>query len=109
MTRLAAVLALCATPAIAGLERMTLHAGEGVCFAVVSIENRAGRYTAVEALETEHGVVSIRYETVGGHNATDFDLVDVVNLPAGVAARPMHIDLPDGQIGQICLMEYIGG
>lgn len=93
------------------VERMTLHPGdgEGACFAMVSIENRSGRYTAVETLETEHGPVSIRYETVGQHNATDHDLVDVVDLPAGVAANPMHINLPDGELGFICLMEYLGG
>ena len=92
---------LACTMAEAGLERMSLLPGDGPCFAVVAVENRMGRYTAVESLETEHGAVSIRYETVGGHNATDFDLVDVMDLPAGVAANPMHIDLPDGETGYI--------
>lgn len=105
---LTAILALCAAPAWAGLERMSLHPGDGRCFAVVSIENRVGRYTAVESLETEHGIVSIRYETIGGHNPEDHDLVDVVDLPAGVAAAPMHIDLPDGDTGTVCLMEWFG-
>lgn len=109
MTRLALAAILAATSAQAGLERMTLHPGDGACFAMVTIENRMGRYTAIEALDTEHGVVSIRYETIGDHNATDHDLVDVVDLPAGVAANPMHIDLPDGETGFICLMEWNGG
>jgi hypothetical protein len=109
MTRLALAVVLAATTAQAGLERMTLLPGEGPCFAVVAVENRMGRYTAVESLDTEHGPVSIRYETVGGHNAADHDLVDVVGLPAGVAASPMHIDLPDGETGFICLMQYLGG
>lgn len=100
---------LACTVAEAGIERMSLLPSDGPCFAVVAVENRMGRYTAVESLDTEHGTVSIRYETVGGHNATDFDLVDVVDLPAGVAANPMHIDLPDGETGYICLMEYLGG
>jgi hypothetical protein len=108
MTRLALAAALAATSAQAGLERMRLLPGEGPCFAIVSIENRMGRYNAVETLETDHGVVSIRYETVGNHNATDHDLVDVVDLPPGVAANPMHIDLPDGDTGYVCLMEYLG-
>lgn len=108
MTRLILALSLLATPALAGLERMSLLPADGPCFAVVAIENRMGRYTAVEALETEHGVVSIRYETVGSHNATDHDLVDVVDLPPGVAASPMHIDLPDGDVGFVCLMQYLG-
>ena len=108
MIRLAAVIALLATPVAAGWERMSLIPGEGPCFALVAIENRMGRYNAVEALETEHGDVSIRYETIGNHNATDHDLVDVVDLPPGVAANPMHIDLPDGDTGYICLMEYLG-
>lgn len=107
--RFIAILALCATPAYAGLERMKLLPGDDRCFAIVEIENRVGLYNRVESLETEHGVVSIQYETVGGHNATDFDLVDVVDLPAGVAAHPMHIDLPDGDTGAVCLMEYLGG
>ena len=109
MTRLALAAALAATTAQAGLERMSLLPGEGSCFAVVAVENRMGRYTAVESMETEHGPVSIQYETVGNHNATDHDLVDVVDLPAGVAATPMHLDLPDGETGYICLMEYLGG
>lgn len=89
--------------------RMALHPGDGPCFAIVSIDNISGVYNNTEALETEHGVVSIRYETVGGHNATDFDLVDVVDLPAGVMADPMHIALPDGEVGFVCLMEWTGG
>lgn len=112
MTRWLVILGVLAcTVAEAGLERMTLYPGDGqgACFAMVVIENRMGRYTAVESLETEHGTVSIRYETVGNHNATDHDLVDVVDLPAGVAANPMHIDLPDGETGYICLMQYLGG
>ena len=95
---------------VAGFEpRMALHPGDGACFAMISIDNRFGVYNETERLETEHGTVSIRYETVGGHNATDHDLVDVMDLPAGVAANPMHIDLPDGETGYICLMEYLGG
>lgn len=108
MRRLAAILALCATPAYAGLERMTLLPGDDRCFAIVEIENRVGRYTRVEHLETERGTVSIQYETVGGHNPTDHDLVDVVDLPPNVAAHPMHISLPDGDFGHVCLMVYVG-
>ena len=102
---------LACTVAEAGLERMTLYPGDGqgACFAMISIDNRFGVYNETERLETEHGTVSIRYETVGGHNATDFDLVDVMDLPAGVAANPMHIDQPDGETGYICLMRYLGG
>ena len=113
MTRLIIAAALMATTAQAETgwspHRMTLHPGDGMCFATVSIENRVGIYHNVETLETEHGPVSIRYETIGNHNATDHDLVDVVDLPAGVAANPMHLDLPDGETGYICLMEYLGG
>lgn len=107
--RLAAILAIAATPALAWPERMSLLPSNGACFAIIAIENRMGRYTAVETLETEHGPVSISYETIGGHNATDHDLVDVVDLPDGVAADPMFIELPDGETGFICLMEYLGG
>ena len=107
--RLAATLAIAATPALAGLERMTLNTSDGACFAIIAIENRMGRYTAIETLDTEHGTVSVSYETIGNHNATDHDLVEVVDLPDGVAADPMFIELPDGETGFICLMEYLGG
>ena len=109
MIRLALAIVLAATPAIAGPERMTLHPGADGCFAVIAIENRAGRYTAVETLETDYGPVSVRYETVGGHNPQDHDIVDVVDLPPGVMALPMHIDLPDGETGHVCLMEAVVG
>ena len=92
-----------------GGSRMSLQPADGPCFAIVSIDNISGVYNNTEALETEHGVVSIRYETVGGHNATDFDLVDVVDLPPGVVADPMHLDLPDDEVGFVCLMQYLGG
>ena len=85
---------------------MRLLPGEGPCFALVSIENRMGRDSAVETLETEHGPEANSDETVGKHNATDHDLVDGMDLPPGVAANPMHIDLPDGATGYVCLMEY---
>lgn len=90
-------------------KRMSLLPADGPCFAIVSIENTYGMYRAIETLETEHGPVSIQYHTIGNHNATDHDLVDVVDLPPGVAANPMHIDLPDGDTGFVCLMEYLGG
>lgn len=89
--------------------RMSLLPGDSTCFAVVAVENRFGMYVAVEALETQHGVVSLSYQTIGGHNAADHDLVDVVDLPPGVVAIPMHLDLPDGETGFFCLMEYLPG
>jgi hypothetical protein len=98
-----------AAPAHADLARMSLEGPTGHCFAVVKIENRIGRYNMDETLTTDHGVVVINYHTVGGHNAIDADEVQVVGLPDGVAADPMHIDLPDGDTGRICLLEWLGG
>lgn len=89
--------------------RMSLAPGDFECFAVVRIENRAGVYNAVETLPTQHGPVSIRYKTVGGHNPTDHDLIEVVDLPDGVAAVPMEMAIPDGDVGTVCLMKYLGG
>jgi hypothetical protein len=98
-----------ALPAHANTSRMSIEPGTGPCFAVVVIENRAGVYIRDETLKTERGPVVLHYETVGGHNATDFDLVDVVSLPDGVMADPVHLDLPDGETGRVCLIEWIGG
>jgi hypothetical protein len=100
---------LAAMPVRADTLRMSLEPGTGTCFAFVVIENRAGVYIRDETLQTARGPVVLHYQTVGGHNATDFDLVDVVSLPDGVMADPVHLDLPDGQTGRICLMEWIGG
>lgn len=87
---------------------MSLAPGDGPCFAFVEIVNRYGLYIRDETLQTEHGPVVLHYQTVGGHNATDFDLVDVVSLPDGVMADPMHLDLPDGETGRVCLMDFLG-
>ena len=98
-----------ALPAHAQEPRMSLEGPNGTCFAVVVIENRAGTYNRDEVLDTPRGPVVMRYVTVGGHNATDADQVDVVSLPDGVMADPMHLDLPDGQTGRVCLMEWLSG
>lgn len=89
--------------------RMTLHPPSGNCFAIVRIENRMGGYFRTETLQTEHGPVSIRYHTVGDHAPGDDDIVEVMSLPPGVAALPMHMELPDDDTGEICLMEYVAG
>ena len=89
--------------------RMSLEGLTDQCFAVVVIENTVGVYIRNETLETKHGPVVINYTTVGGHNAVDADLIEVLALPAGVAAVPMHMALPDGETGRICLIEWIGG
>jgi hypothetical protein len=88
---------------------MTIAPGTGTCFAVVVIENRMGVYIRDEVLDTSRGPVVMRYVTVGGHNATDADKIDVVSLPDGVMADPVQLDLPDGETGRVCLMEWIGG
>jgi hypothetical protein len=98
-----------ASPLRADTSRMSLEGPTGTCFAVVVIENRYGVYIRDEVLDTPRGPVVMRYVTVGGHNATDADQVDVVSLPDGVMADPMHLDLPDGQTGRVCLMEWLGG
>lgn len=107
---LALLIGLASKPARSeALARMTLDGPSGHCFAVVVIENRVGLYTRDETLETVHGAVVINYHTVGGHNAIDADQVQVIALPDGVMAEPMRMDLPDGDTGRICLMEWLGG
>lgn len=103
-----------ATPALAEVDgtmqsRMSILPGEGLCFAIVRIENRAGFYNRVDHLETEEGTVSIEYETVGGHNPNDDDLIRVVSLPMGVLAQPLALAIPDDEMGFICLIKWIGG
>lgn len=104
---------LLATPAAADVwlysaARMTLHPGHGDCFAVVEIQNWIGEYNQSETLETALGPVTIRYRTVGWHQAGDDDLIDVESLPPNVLAVPMSMALPDGETGRICLIKYEG-
>lgn len=116
-----AVLGLLALVILAGLlavparseslvpSRLSLEGPAGHCFAVIVVENRVGVYNRAEDVQTDHGAVVVEYTTVGGHNATDADQVQVLALPDGVMAAPMLMDLPDGDIGRICLMEWNGG
>lgn len=97
-----------ALPAHAQEPRMSLSGPSPGCFAVVVIENRLGAYNRSETLDTPHGPVVLNYRTVGGHNATDADQISVMTLPDGVMADPMVMDLPDGQTGRVCLMEWLG-
>lgn len=89
-------------------KRMQVEAGEGGCFALIYVTNSVGAYHAVEALQTPEGEVRVEYETVGGHNADDHDIVTVLSLPFDVSAEPMHMALPDGEVGEICLYKYVG-
>mgnify|MGYP006889554335 CR=1 FL=1 len=89
--------------------RMGLLPGEGPCFAIVEIENRAGSYNATESLPTEYGPVLVAYDTIGAHGPGNDDLVTVVDLPPGVRAVPMEMAIPDDDTGHICLTEYVGG
>lgn len=109
MRSLIALMATLALPAQAQEPRMSLSGPTGTCFAVVVIENRVGVYIRDETMQTDHGPVVLHYHTVGGHNAVDADQVQIVSLPDGVMADPMHMDLPDGETGRVCLMEWIGG
>lgn len=97
-----------ALPAAAQDARMSLSGPEGICFAVVVIENRFGLYNRDETLQTDHGAVTLNYRTVRGHQPGDDDEISVMSLPDGVSADPMMLTLPDGETGQVCLMEYLG-
>lgn len=103
---------LLASPATAevwtGGTRMTLQPGHGDCFAVVEVRNLVGTYNQIETLDTAHGPVSVRYTTVGGHRPGDDDLIDVASLPSNVLAVPLHMALPDGETGRICLRLWEG-
>lgn len=90
--------------------RMTLEPGRDGCVAIVQIENRAGVYNATETLDVPgYGPVSIRYETVGGHNPSDDDRIEVVALPDALTADPVEAPIADGATLAVCLIEYLGG
>jgi hypothetical protein len=90
-------------------KRMHIASGHNDCLYVVVIENKAGRYNAVEVMDVpDHGKIHVEYETIGMHNADDHDKISVRDLPWGLSAHPMEMDLPDGSVGHICLKEYIG-
>lgn len=91
-----------------GSERMRLLPGDDYCFAIVEIKNRFGVYNRVETMETEHGKVQFKYTTIGSHNETDHDIIEEFRLPDGVIADPPYLELPDGDTGHICLVEYFG-
>ena len=98
------------TPVIAEpAPRMSLDGPSGTCFAVVVIENRLGVYNRDETLDTGLGPVVLHYHTVRGHQPGDDDEITVLSLPDGVTADPMRMDLPDGETGRVCLMEWLGG
>jgi hypothetical protein len=103
------VIGVFAAPVLANTGRMALNGPEGICFAVVVVVNSYGVYNADETLETDHGAVVVNYDTIGGHNKVDADLVKVMSLPDGVTADPMELALPDGETGRICLLEWLGG
>jgi hypothetical protein len=110
MTRLALALTLAATPALA--DRMTLHPGSGACFQWLHVHNARGMYNATETLDSQHGPVSVRYDTTPCTSATDpacADRATVVSLPDGVAAVPDQIDVMETDTGLICLSLFIGG
>jgi len=88
--------------------RMALVPPEEPCVALIEVKNKHGTYNRTEVLETVVGPVSVKYETVGGHNPTDHDLVEVVDMPEGVMAAPPHMELPDGETGYICILEWSG-
>ena len=86
-----------------GGPRMSLKPAERGCFAIVEVVNTLGDYHEIERLETPEGFVSIEYETIGGNNAHDHDIITVRKLPEGVFADPMRMELPDDSTGEICL------
>lgn len=88
-----------------GSPRMHVEPGDGGCVALIFVENTLGDYHNTETLDTLVGQVRVRYETVGGHNPNDLDIVTVSSLPPGVAAVPMEMELPDGEVGLICVYE----
>lgn len=88
--------------------RMSLIERQQDCFAMIEIDNRAGTYNESEILQTELGDVIVKHTTVGGHRPGDDDYVEVMELPPGVFARPMRLDIPDGSKGRLCLFEFEG-
>lgn len=106
---LAAGVALAAPPGIHALgpRMMALPAADD-CIARVEVFNLSGWYQASETVETDAGPVTIRYQTVGGHNASDHDNIEVTSTPPGTAARPTMAQIRDGESLIVCIIDYVG-
>jgi len=97
---------LVADAALADTARVTIHPGDGACFAYVHVLDRPGTYNRVDTVETIHGPVSVRYITHGGVSLPDE--AEVVGTPQNVIADPWGTELIPGEPVPICLRLWEG-
>ena len=111
----AAALLAFASLAMAQEDRVSIHHDAGpndAWYARAEIRNLFGRYDLTRIYATAHGPVSISYATTTPSAANDPASADrscVTELPDGVAASPMCIDILERESGSIYLFVYIGG
>ena len=111
MKHLAAAICL-AGPALAD-STLTLHHDPGPAdgwFARIDVYNEPGSSTFTRTLDSEHGPVTVQYDTKAGTSAAmaDSDAVMVLDLPQGIVAVPRVIQATEGQFSQIYLFKYVG-
>jgi hypothetical protein len=117
MIRALCLAATIATPALAETQpdRVTVHhdpAPGDAWFARMVIENRKGMYNRTTAYPTSHGDVTLEYVTTTPSKVGDpasADEVCVMDLPEGVAAFPICMDVMEEESGTVFLFEYLGG
>ena len=117
MIRALCLSAIFATPALAETlpDRVTVHhdpAPGDAWFARMVVQNLRGIYDRTTPYDTSHGPVTLRYVTTIPSKVGDpasADEVCVMDLPEGVAAVPICMDVMEEESGTVFLFEYLGG
>jgi len=81
-------------------------------YARVIVRNFNGAYNRIETLETSKGPVTFQYFTSSGSASNDIPSMDdffVLDLPSGVVADPMQVQIFELDKETIYLYEYISG
>jgi hypothetical protein len=114
MIRTIAILAATATAAHAQ-DRAAVHHDPGAgdaWFARVTVQNLRGVYNRTETHDTAHGPVALSYTTTLPSQVNDpasADSACIVDMPEGVAAYPVCIEIMELETGEIFLFQYLGG
>ena len=81
-------------------------------YARMQVENKRGVYNVTKAYPTEHGPVTLRYRTSAPSTPGDpnsADEVCVMDLPEGVSADPICMDVLEQETGTVFLYVWMGG
>jgi hypothetical protein len=91
---------------------ITLEPGTTNCAAIIAVYNGFGLLNSDITIHTPHGPVVLRYTTTIASqpgDTTSADRAQIMDLPEGLAAVPMELEILETQTGRICLVRYIGG